>query len=291
MSETRKRVVGILAHRTRLEALEFAEKVIEWLEVRDIEVRLDRDAADKLGKTGLASADSVWREVEFIITLGGDGTILTAARLAAPMGIPILGVHMGQFGFIAETHPGDLFPHLEEILAGQIQIEERLMLQADIIRNGETFHTGSGLNDVALKSKMSRLLHLKTYLSGELFATYPADGVVISTPTGSTGYALSAGGPLVEPSVQVFLLVPICPHTLSARPMIVPAHETIEIEIEVDGDDVIFAIDGVEPLTLESGDRVVVRKADYATKIILLNHGTFYDKVRKRYLYGERVNA
>ena len=290
MSETQKKLVGLMVHRTKQEAHRFAQLVISWLQERGVEVRLDRESAEILGFQELACQDDEWSDVGFIVTLGGDGTILTAARLAAPAGIPILGVHMGQFGFIAETHPEDLFPHLEEILHGKIQIEDRLMLQAEIIRNGISFHKATGLNDVVLKSKMSRLLNLKTSLGGKHFATFPADGVTISTPTGSTGYALSAGGPLVEPSVQVLLLVPICPHTLSARPMIVPAHETIQIEIEADGDDVMFAVDGVEPVTLKSGDLVVVRRSEYKTRLILLHHATFYAKVQNRYRYGERLN-
>ena len=290
MSQTKKKSVCLIAHRTRTEAHAFALEVIDWLQAREIEVCLDTDSALKLGRTTLARKEDDWKDVDFIVTLGGDGTILTAARLAAPLGIPILGVHMGQFGFIAETHPDDLFPHLEELLIGQMQIEERLMIQAEIVRDGVTFHKAIGLNDVVLKSKMSRLLNLKTSLGGAHFATFPADGVAISTPTGSTGYALSAGGPLVEPSVQVLLLVPICPHTLSARPMIVPAHETIQIEIEADGDDVMFAIDGVEPVTLMSGDSVVIQRSEYTTKLILLNHASFYVKVQNRYRYGERLN-
>ena len=197
---------------------------------------------------------------------------------------------MGRFGFIAETHPADLYTNLEEILAGQVRVDERLMVQADIVRADECIHSGYGLNDVILKSKMTHLLSLKTRIGGAYFATYSADGVVVATPTGSTGYALSAGGPLIAPSVEAFVLVPICPHTLSARPIIVPADENIEIEVETDGHEVIFAIDGVEPVALETGDRIVIRQAPHRTRLIIVDHTTFYAKVRNRYLYGERLN-
>lgn len=285
-----KQSVGIMVHRTRPEALHFAREVVGWLEAREITVRMDPRAAAQLKMPVLACPPEDWNSVAFIITLGGDGTILTAARQAAPCGIPILGVHMGRFGFIAETHPADLYGNLEEILAGQVRIEERLMLRADIVRDERCVHSGFGLNDVILKSKMTHLLNLKTRIGGSYFATYPADGVVVATPTGSTGYALSAGGPLIAPSVEAFVLAPICPHTLSARPIIVPSNETIEIEVETDGHEVIFAIDGVEPVALETGDRVVVQQAPYRTRLIIVDQTTFYAKVRNRYLYGERLN-
>src|SRR5579872_35674 len=239
-----KQSVGIMVHRSRLEALHFAREVVGWLEARDISVRMDARAAEQLKMPVLACGPEEWNEVAFIITLGGDGTILTAAREAAPCGIPILGVHMGRFGFIAETHPADLYGNLEEILAGRVRIEERLMVRADIMRGETCIYSGFGLNDVVLKSKTTHLLNLKTRIGGAFFATYPADGIVVSTPTGSTGYALSANGPLVAPCIDAFVLAPICPHTLSARPIVVPADETMEIEVDTDGHEALLAIDG-----------------------------------------------
>ncbi len=285
-----KQTVGIMVHRTRPEALHFAREVVGWLEARDVTVRMDREAADALHMPVLSCTSEDWNSVTFIITLGGDGTILTAARQAAPCGTPILGVHMGRFGFIAETHPADLYENLEEILAGNVRIEDRLMIRADILREDQCVHSGFGLNDVILKTKMPHLVNLKTSIDGAYFATYPADGIVVATPTGSTGYALSTGGPLISPCVEAFVMVPICPHTLSARPIIVPSDETIEIEVETDGHEVIFAIDGVEPVSLETGDRIVVQGAAHRTRLIIVDHTTFYAKVRNRYLYGERLN-
>src|SRR5690242_3123741 len=147
------RQVGIVVHQTKPEALEFAQEVIAWLLERDIAVRLDGKSAHKLSRPELTIID--WNTVEFIITLGGDGTILLAARMAAECSIPILGVHMGRFGFIAETHPNDLFPHLEEILNGQMQLEERVMVHGEVWREGVCVHRGVGLNDALIKSGMS----------------------------------------------------------------------------------------------------------------------------------------
>jgi NAD+ kinase len=285
------RSVGIVVHRTKQEALTFASEVIDWLSERGIAVCLDAEAARKLNRGALACDTRAWQNVEFIITLGGDGTILTAARMAAAGSIPILGVHMGQFGFIAETHPDDLFPHLEEIVNGQMRLEERLMIHAEVRRSGQVVYSGTGLNEAQVKSGMSHMLQLQTYLGGAPFATYPADGLIVSTPTGSTAYSLSAGGPLVAPTVQALIVTPICPHTLSARPMVVPGDEVVEVEVGVNGGEVLFAVDSVEQFPLQNGDRIVMRRADYVTRLIVLDHATFYRKVRNRYLYGERLNG
>ncbi len=285
-----ERSVGIVVHQTRPEALHFAREVVAWLGRHSVRALVDPDAASRLGQPALAADLETWQSAEFIVTLGGDGTILKAARMAAPGGVPILGVHMGRFGFIAEAHPRDLFSVLGDLLQGKRSVEERMMLRAEIWRGGECVHSGVGLNDMLIKSKMSRMLQLRTLLGGSIFATYPADGIVVATPTGSTAYALSAGGPLIEPTVQAFVVVPVCPHTLSARPMVVPADETIGVELEADGDDVVFAIDGVDPFALLSQDRVLVRRAEYTTRLIVLDRATFYRKVRDRYLYGERLN-
>ncbi len=284
------RSVGMVVHRSRPEAMFFAQEVIAWLQARAVTVCLEEESAQRMGRPELACGPNGLSGVEFIITLGGDGTILTAARLAAPSSTPILGVHMGRFGFIAETHPDDLYPHLEAILAGRMRVEARMMIRAEVWRDGVCIRSAIGLNEALVKSAMSRLLYLKTFLGGALFATYPADGIIVSTPTGSTGYALSAGGPLVEPTVQALIIVPICPHTLSARPMVVPDSEVFEIEIDADGDEVIFAVDSVDPIGLQTGDRIIAYRDAYMARLIILDHATFYRKVRDRYLYGERLN-
>ena len=280
--------VGIFVHRTRSEARDLAQETQAWLAAHGISALFDTETATREGLPAF-NAQSI-AELDFIITLGGDGTILTAARLAAPHGIPILGVHLGRFGFIAETYPHALFPALERVLKNEVSIEERLMLEAEIWREEALIRSGVGLNDVMVKSGMSHLLRLKTALGGVEFATYPADGIVVATPTGSTAYALSAGGPFVMPTVQALILVPICPHTLNARPMVVPSTETIEIEVETDGDDILCAVDGVDAFPLKSHDRVAIHRATYSTRLITLEPATFYRKVRARYLYGERLN-
>ena len=285
-----QRTVGLIVHRTKAEAQAFAKAVIAWLEERGIAVCLDAPTAERLQKPALACGDAQMQKTEFLITLGGDGTILLAARLAAPCGIPILSVHMGNFGFIAETIPADLFIHLETVLRGEMQIAERMMAQAEVRREGEKVYEEIGLNEVVVKSGMSHLLRLKTHIGGILFATYLADGLILATPTGSTAYALSAGGPLVHPDIEAFVIVPNNPHTLSARPLVIPCNAEIMVEVEATGGEIICTVDSAEPFYLQNSDRILVRRAPCMTRLIAFDPVGFYRKVRNRYLYGERTN-
>ena len=285
-----ERTVGIMVHRTRPEALEFAQVVMAWLAERGIGVRLDAPSAEKLGRPLLACGAEGMQAVEFIITLGGDGTILAGARLAAPCGIPILSVHMGNFGFIAETNPGELFPYLEALLAGDLPIAERMMIQAEVWRDNHCVHSAFGLNEAVIKSGMSHLLRLRTRIADVPFATYLADGLIISTPTGSTAYALSAGGPLVHPDIEAMIVVPNNPHTLSARPLVIPCSAVLTVDIEASTGEVFCTVDSVEPFFMQEGDRVIVRRAAYMTRLVMLDPAGFYRKIRNRYLYGERLS-
>ncbi len=286
------RTVGLIVNNSKWEALSFAPEVLAWLTEREVEVRLDPGSAPLLGREDLIFEEADPSGIDLFVTLGGDGTILSASHIAAPHGIPILGVHMGQFGFIAETHPNTLFSHLEEVLEGNLRVEERMMVQGRVFREGEVVHSAVGLNDIVLsRAAASRMPNLHMAFAGESFVTYPADGVVVATPTGSTAYSLSAGGPLVEPTVQALLVVPICAHTLAARPLIVPADEVISFHIETDSGDLLFTADIIRPCPLQVGDRVEVRRAEFSTRIVTLQPTSFYRKIRKRLLWGERLNV
>lgn len=284
--------VGLYVHPDKEAAQAFALQVLNWLEERNIRVWLDPDTADHLHRPEIMMDEAALSQMKLLITLGGDGTILMASRLVANHGVPILGVHLGQFGFVAEAHPGNLFSLLERAIAGQCEWEDRSMVQGEVWRNGEIVHSDRALNDVVInKGARSRMVRLQTALRGEDFASYPADGVIVSTPTGSTAYALSAGGPLVEPTIQALLLVPICPHALSARPLLLPHDERITITLSSDGQEVFFSADSACEFPLKSGDRIEIQVAPVATRLVVERHGSFYGKVRKRLLWGERVNA
>ena len=286
------RKIGLLVNRSKPHAIQFAGEVIAWLTERDVTVFVDEDSAFLLGRDDLACSKSDLSQSELIITLGGDGTILEAAHFAAPTGTPILGVHMGRFGFITECHPNDLLSRIDAVLEGEYTIENRMMVHADIIRDGEVVYSTFGLNDIVInRGATARMLHLLTSFGDEVMTAYPADGLIIATPTGSTAYALSAGGPLVEPTVQVLIVVPICPHTLAARPIIIPSTESISVTIETEGGEILCVADSMEVYPLFSGDKVEIRKSDHTTRIVRLGHSNFYRKVRQRLLWGERLNA
>ena len=282
------RSIGITVHRSNIKAWEQAAEIIEWLNSRNIQAVLDHATAQRLGRMDLIPKTRNWQDVEFVISLGGDGTILTSARTAAADGIPILGVHMGRFGFIAEYNPTDLISHIEEALNGCVHIEERMMLHVTILRGDLSISESIGLNDVTIKSSTSSLLNLNVSVAGDSFATYHADGVIVATSTGSTGYSLSAGGPIVEPTLQALIITPICPHTLSARAMVIPCHHTVEIELEEEGDEVIAKVDGQDAIQLHIGDRVVVKRSEFVTRLLLPEGSSYYRKVRARYLFGVR---
>lgn len=281
--------VGLWVNRSKGGTVAFSETVHDWLVSRGCTVLVEDRAtaafADLEHGSHLASTD-------LIITLGGDGTILAASRIAAPNGIPILGVHMGQFGFIAESHPDDLLEHLPAVLEGRADIEERMMVRGDVIRDGRLIYSATGLNDIVVnKGAMTRLLTLETSFGEDFMASYPADGVVVATPTGSTAYAMSAGGPLIEPTVHALLVAPICPHTLSARPLVVPADERVSFTLRSDGGEILLSADSVGVFRLLGGDRVDVCKAEHSTRIVALRRAGFYRKIRKRLLWGERLNT
>jgi NAD+ kinase len=199
---------------------------------------------------------------------------------------------MGRFGFIAEAHPEALIEHLQQIEAGQIRIEERIMVHGEVLRDGEPVHGAFGLNDIVIsKGAMTRMLHLTTRFGEGPTMDCVADGVIVATPTGSTAYALSAGGPIMAPTVRALLVVPICPHTLAARPVVVPDDLTIIIGVGTDGGEVKFSADSTAVFGLQPGDHVRVTRWRHATRLVAFGAGTFYDKVHDRLLWGERVNA
>lgn len=297
------KTVGLMVNRSKWEALQFAHEVIAWLTERDVGVLVDSGSAPLLGRDDIACDPEFLCDVEMLITLGGDGTILNASRYAAPHGIPILGVHMGRFGFIAETAPDHLFAHLDRLVdddTNNLPIEERMMVRGEVVREGSVVFSAVGLNDIVVsKGARTRLLHFETTFSRatenpllDNGVAYPADGVIISTPTGSTAYALSAGGPLIEPTVQALLVVPICPHTLAARPLIIHAAQTVTVTLgETDGGEVLFIADNEHTFALHSHDVIRVCRAEYSTRIVTLRSSSFYRKVRQRLLWGERVNG
>ena len=232
-------------------------------------------------------------QTDFVVVFGGDGTILGAARRLAPFGTPLLGIHLGHFGFITEAPPEQLLDAVYTVLEGRAQTETRTMLQGVLRRKGnETEETEKllAVNDIVVASRGVRMVHIETCIGSETLATYAADGVIVSSPTGSTGYSLSAGGPLVHPTAPVLIVTPISPHTLSARTLIVPDTETIYLTVEgPTRDGVLASMDGQEDVPLGAGDRIAVSRSPYVVNFLTVGGPNFYQKIRDRWHYGERV--
>ena len=227
--------VGIVAKGDSREAVRSALELTEWLERRGIEAALDPGVAE----TTAGFEGSVYEpggRHDLVVVLGGDGTLLAAGRAVCP-GVPILGVNLGRLGFLTEIARADLYPSLVEILAGRYEVEERSLLEITVSRRDGDMGTYRVFNDAVIaKSALSRIIELTLKADGGLVTTYRSDGLIISTPTGSTAYNLSAGGPIVNPLLPVVLLTPICPHTFSLRPIVVPDRSSIEVTLEEDDD-------------------------------------------------------
>ena len=232
-------------------------------------------------------------KIALVMTLGGDGTLLTGAALAAPAGVPLLGVHLGRFGFIAQVEPDEVIDALQRWQSGNYQVQERLMAQARL--EGET-RVSVALNEITLlRTPTAPMLDFTICINDLLLTTYPADGSLVATPTGSTAYALSAGAPVVHPQTEALILTPISPHTLGARPLVLPPTARISITIrcaatnEPDAQ-VIMTADGRRHQTLRMGQTVHITAAPFRVKLLSFNEGEFFEKLRDRLLWGARVN-
>lgn len=278
------RKIALVVNTDKPMALDAARQLIPWLEARAFGVLVSPKVADLVGRPELGQPqDQRWSGAEMIIVLGGDGTLIRAAQAMAPLQIPVLGVNTGHLGFLTELENSELFAELEAILAGQYRIEERLMLSVAVERDGEVVFSTMALNDaVVSKGPRARLAQLGVSVGDKVVARYPADGVIISTPTGSTAYALSAGGPIVGPTVDVLLITPICPHTMAARSIVVSGSEQVVVAVLESPGEVGLSSDGSEPIGLIPGDRVLLSRAPFSARLVRRHTYSFYDVLRRK---------
>lgn len=279
--------IGIIAKLNKPEALEASKELNDWLEEQNIEVFLDNDLAEKVGnKTGVNKND-IPSLVEMIIVLGGDGTMLSAARIVGTREIPILGVNLGSLGFLTEITLDELYHVLEKILKGEIDKDERMMLSVTVKRWGEEIGRFTVLNDTVInKGTLARIIDLETKIDGELVNTYRADGLIIATPTGSTAYSLSAGGPIIYPSIHSFVISPICPFTMTNRPIVVPDEVTIQVILKTPESDVQLTLDGQVAFPLRVGDVVRIKKAKSHIYLIKSPNKSYYEVLRSKLNWG-----
>lgn len=258
------------------QAVEFSKELSKWLEDIGIHTKLIESIADFDDEEELKSVD-------IVVVVGGDGSLLIAARRVAKYGIPIIGVNLGRLGFLTEVCRETAFQQLEVILSKPLCLSKRMMLRAYLYRDGKEILVADVLNDVVVnKAILARIVDVAVYMGDRYITTYNGDGIIISTPNGSTAYALSAGGPIVYPVMDVFVVVPICPHTLTDRPLILPTIESITIEIVSKDKDAWLTLDGQEGTQLFYGDKIVVKKSPYYTYIVKTPNKDYFDILREK---------
>ncbi|BAT72142.1 NAD+ kinase [Thermosulfidibacter takaii ABI70S6] len=278
--------IGIIA-KPKKPAHEVVASLVEWLQDRDVEVFLDEETALLAGLDSSYKKSEIPYVSDILVVIGGDGTFLSVARLAYGNDVPILGVNLGRLGFLTEVTLDELYPMMESILAGKYVMDERSMLEAFIYRHGERIAEYRVLNDVVInKGTLARIIELEAKVDDKFLTLYRADGLIISTPTGSTAYSLAAGGPILYPSIPAFILTPICPFTLSQRPIVIPDSAEIEITLNTENEDVFVTLDGQVGFALKVKDIVKVRKAHKSIKIIKNPNRDFFEVLRTKLKWG-----
>jgi NAD+ kinase len=285
------RTVGIISRPRREDIARVVPPLIEWLRAHGVEVVCDSETGECIGPlTGQTrKREELPAHSDLLIVLGGDGTLLSAARLAAARQVPILAVNLGGMGFLTTVPQDELYQILEEIFSEKHRVSDRVLLEARIVRDGAVIRRQIALNDAVLnKAALARIMDVVLRVDGEYVTTYKADGLILSTPTGSTAYSLAAGGPIVYPTVESFVVTPICPHTLTNRPLVIPDTAKIEIDFQSEDAAVFLTLDGQIGIELARGDHIVVRKAQEKLRLVRPAKKTYFEILRSKLKWGER---
>jgi NAD+ kinase len=281
------RTVGLVAKYQEPKAAQAVRWLIPWLKKRGKKVCVENGLAGAGAQS--CSKKEMAAKADLIISLGGDGTLLNIAPLVERAEVPILGVNMGGLGFITEVAVTELEAILTKTLEGDYQVEKRMTLEIRVIGKKRRTHRFRVLNDAVItKGARSRIIDLETYVGADYLCTYRADGLIISTPTGSTAYSLAAAGPILEPTLGAIVLAPICPHTLTNRPIVVPSDDTIRVALRSFGDTVILSPDGQQGVRLNNGDKVEARDYGLPVSLIKLPSRSYYEILRDKLKWGER---
>jgi NAD+ kinase len=278
--------VGIIANIEKENMAGFASTLKKWLENRKIKVSLEANIAAAVGGGGFKLEDLA-AKVDLIAVLGGDGTMLRTARYVARHPVSIVGINMGTFGYLTEVNLNETYAAFELILKGDFLTEKRMMLDVKIHRDKKIIGSGIVLNDVVInRGNLSRIVELETSINNQYLTTYKSDGLIISTPTGSTAYSLSAGGPIVFPGKELIIINPICPHTLTNRPIIFPENSALQIALWSKESGATVTLDGQESYRISSGDVITIRKSKYYTRLVLSPHRSYGEILRSKLGWG-----
>jgi len=281
--------IGVYAKKNHPDAEQIAIEICERFKRENIEVLLEDSLAEQVGQINGTSGEEIPALVDMVIVLGGDGTLISVARQIGAHNTPIVGVNLGQLGFLTEVTRDELPEMLERIIAEDYHVTDRMMLEAAIRREGQIVGKFTVLNDVVInKGALARIIDMETYVDGRYLTSYKADGLIVSTPTGSTGYNLAAGGPIIYPDINSLLITPICPHMLTNRPIMVWSRSLIEIKIKFEDDVVFFTGDGQVGRKLLPGDVVEVSRSESRTRLVASPSKDYFEILRTKLSWGER---
>ena len=284
---------GIVANKRKPDIGKLISGLASWLEARNVSPLVWDDLAGVLEGYDLRPLEEVAGQSDIVIALGGDGTLLRAARAVGDRMIPVLGVNVGSLGFLTEVTVDEMYESLEEILGGGFRYEDRMNVDGAVFRDGRQIESVTALNDIVInKGALSRVIEIKLAVDCGYVTTYTADGLIISTPTGSTAYSLSAGGPIVNPAMDAIIATPICPHTLAVRPMILAPTQELSVDLwaghSLHGEpEVKLTVDGQVGLDLLSGDRIVFTRSEQKSRLVLSGYRTFYEVLSSKLKWGD----
>jgi NAD+ kinase len=285
---------GVVANKRKPDIGELVGTLAGWLDGRGVKPLIWDDLASVVASGDFQPLDALCARSDIIIALGGDGTLLRAARAVGDRMIPVLGVNVGSLGFLTEVTVDEMYESLDEMLGGGFRYEDRMNVDGTVYRSGERIASFTALNDIVInKGALSRVIEVKIAVDCGYVTTYTADGLIVSTPTGSTAYSLSAGGPIVNPAMEAIIATPICPHTLAVRPMILAPTQELSVDLwaghSLHGDpEVKLTVDGQVGFDLVSGDRIVFTRSEQKTRLVLSGYRTFYEVLSNKLRWGDK---
>jgi NAD+ kinase len=288
-SSPHSKVAAIISRPARPEVARTIPELLTWLQAHDYRVIVDPETAKySNGQEEVSRAQLSSRPLDLVVVLGGDGTLLSAARSTAAIDVPLLGVNLGSLGFLTDVPLSSLFPMLEAITRGEAAVEQRSLMQCELIRGGEILGNHLVFNDAVVnKTALARLNNYDLFVDKAFVSSYRADGMIVATPTGSTAYSLSAGGPVLMPTVNAFVITPVSPHSLTHRPLVVPDSVVIEILLRSDGEVAYLSLDGQPGLEFRDGDRVRCRRSEHRVSLFRTDYD-FFHVLRTKLKWGER---
>ena len=293
MAQSSIKRIGVIVKPHQPDALETLCRLTGWLSEHGIRLvgptEIERETIEH--RTGctidVVNESELAAQVDLMLVLGGDGTMIATSRMIGDAQVPVIGVNYGGLGYLAEFPLEELFPALESILAGQYQVQQRLMLTVELWRGEELVTRNRVLNDVVVnKSALARIIEIEAYLNEQFVNLFRADGLIVATPTGSTAYNLSAGGPIIYPSMNAVVITPICPFTLSNRPIVVPEDSMIEVRLVTEKEEVALTLDGQVGVPLKAGDRAVIRKSKTAFNLVQPPNRNYFEVLRNKLKWG-----